>query len=70
MASIELTKDVEDAIGNAGHKLCVLIGLLKGPKKNKLKTAIIEGLIRSLDDDIGTIVCEVHEAHYRERKAS
>jgi hypothetical protein len=66
-AHIGLNDDIEEAIFNAQHKAATLVGLMESPK-GRQKTEIIKGLIRSLENDIDVLVCEVYEAHSRSER--
>jgi hypothetical protein len=65
MAAID-HEEIDHAVGSAYHKASTLDGVLKSPK-GRQKTAIIEGLVRSLMDDIDAVSCAILEARYREQ---
>jgi hypothetical protein len=66
MPSIEV-KEIDNAVGSALHKASTLEGVLRSPI-GRQKTAIIEGLVKSLNDDVGDIACVIFEARYQERQ--
>jgi hypothetical protein len=66
---IPLDEKLADLIMSAHHKAGILVGLMEGPKNNHLKTAIVRGLIRALQDDTETLACEVLEAYSKARNA-
>jgi hypothetical protein len=68
MAHIPLDEELADTIMSAHHKAATLVGLLKSPKRSPQKAATIKGLVKALDDDIGTLACEVFEAYDQERR--
>jgi formyltetrahydrofolate synthetase len=66
MAAID-HKDIEDAIWKADHKAITLQGMMRSPL-GRQKTKVIEGLIKSLTDDTGDLVCAIFEARSQDRQ--
>lgn len=66
MAAIEVD-NIEGAIDSAYHKASIIEGLLRSPK-GRQKTATIEGLVRSLLDDVDDVACILLEARYQDRQ--
>jgi hypothetical protein len=64
MAAIEHT-DIEDAIWRADHEAITLEGLMRSPR-GRQKTEVIAGLIKSLTDDTGDLLCAIFEARSRD----
>ena len=60
-------KLIEEAAFNADHKAITLQGMIRS-ERGRQKTAIIVGLINSLAEDTGDLVCEVMEARRLEKE--
>jgi hypothetical protein len=60
-------KVIEDATFNAFHKVITLQGMMRS-ERGRQKTAVILGLIDSLEGDTGDLVCEVWEARSKEKE--
>jgi hypothetical protein len=65
MAAID-HREIEDAIWKADHKVITLRGMMRS-EQGRQKTEIIAGLIESLADDTGDLVCEIFVARSKER---